>query len=104
MLPLVKLGSLAFRTVSKPIAAHLKLRAGLHPKFRDFIIGIAQVIGAPPAPGSSSSLIVFVLQSARRCWDWFPFFRGEVPSRGYCCIWNLESWGCLVVFSSVRVG
>jgi len=42
MLPLVKLGSLAFRTLSKPIAARLKHNAGIHPKFRGFIIGIAQ--------------------------------------------------------------
>ncbi|KAJ1285413.1 hypothetical protein BS78_03G278500 [Paspalum vaginatum] len=42
MLPLVKFGSLAFRTLSKPIAARLKHNAGIHPKFRGFIIGIAQ--------------------------------------------------------------
>ncbi|KAF8663722.1 hypothetical protein HU200_055044 [Digitaria exilis] len=42
MLPLVKLGSLAFRTLSKPIAARLKHNAGIYPKFRGFIIGIAQ--------------------------------------------------------------
>ncbi|TKW16811.1 hypothetical protein SEVIR_5G324400v4 [Setaria viridis] len=42
VLPLVKLGSLAFRTLSKPIAARLKHNAGIHPKFRGFIIGIAQ--------------------------------------------------------------
>ena len=57
MLPLVKLGSLAFRTLSKPIAARLKHNAGIHPKFRGFIIGIAQVIDT----------LIFspVLQSAR---------------------------------------
>ncbi|KAG8077949.1 hypothetical protein GUJ93_ZPchr0007g4615 [Zizania palustris] len=37
LLPLVKLGSLAFRTLSKPIAALLKHNAGVHPKFRWFI-------------------------------------------------------------------
>ncbi|XP_015696432.1 OPA3-like protein [Oryza brachyantha] len=42
VLPLVKLGSLAFRTLSKPIAARLKHNAGIHPKFRGFIIGLAQ--------------------------------------------------------------
>ncbi|XP_062206893.1 uncharacterized protein LOC133908760 [Phragmites australis] len=42
VLPLVKLGSLAFRTLSKPIAARLKHSAGIHPKFRGLIIGIAQ--------------------------------------------------------------
>ncbi|CAL4947406.1 unnamed protein product [Urochloa decumbens] len=42
VLPLVKLGSLAFRTLSKPIAARLKFSAGIHPKFRGFIIGLAQ--------------------------------------------------------------
>jgi hypothetical protein len=46
MLPLVKLGSLAFRTLSKPIAARLKYNAGIHPKFRGLIIGLAQVIDA----------------------------------------------------------
>ncbi|KAG8055406.1 hypothetical protein GUJ93_ZPchr0001g32523 [Zizania palustris] len=43
VLPLVKLGSLAFRTLSKPIAARLKHNAGIHPKFRGFIVGLAQV-------------------------------------------------------------
>ena len=43
VLPLVKLGSLAFRTLSKPIAGRLKRHAGVHPKFRGFIIGLAQV-------------------------------------------------------------
>jgi hypothetical protein len=47
VLPLVKLGSLAFRTLSKPIAGRLKHHAGVHPKFRGFIIGLAQVTLAP---------------------------------------------------------
>uniref|UniRef100_A0A1D1Y6G4 OPA3-like protein n=1 Tax=Anthurium amnicola TaxID=1678845 RepID=A0A1D1Y6G4_9ARAE len=42
VLPLVKLGALALRTVSKPIANRLKKEAGRHPKFRRFIISIAQ--------------------------------------------------------------
>ncbi|KAG5579272.1 hypothetical protein H5410_049899 [Solanum commersonii] len=42
VLPLLKLGTLALRTLSKPIAARLKKEAGLHPKFRNFIISIAQ--------------------------------------------------------------
>lgn len=41
--PLVKIGTLALKTFSKPIASKLKKQAGLHPKFREFIIGIAQV-------------------------------------------------------------
>uniref|UniRef100_A0A5B7BU06 Putative Optic atrophy 3 protein n=1 Tax=Davidia involucrata TaxID=16924 RepID=A0A5B7BU06_DAVIN len=42
ILPVVKLGTLALKTVSKPIANRLKKEAGLHPKFRHFIINIAQ--------------------------------------------------------------
>ncbi|KAM3287295.1 OPA3-like protein [Capsicum chacoense] len=42
VLPLIKLGTLALRTLSKPIAARLKKEAGIHPKFRSFIISIAQ--------------------------------------------------------------
>ncbi|GMH26958.1 hypothetical protein Nepgr_028801 [Nepenthes gracilis] len=42
VLPLVKLGTLALKTFSKPIATRLKKQAGLHPKFRSFIISIAQ--------------------------------------------------------------
>lgn len=42
VLPLVKLGTLALRTLSKPIAVRLKKEAGLHPRFRSFIISIAQ--------------------------------------------------------------
>ncbi|XP_010919156.1 OPA3-like protein [Elaeis guineensis] len=43
VLPVVKLGSLALRTLSKPIASRLKQQAGFHPRFRQFIIDLAQV-------------------------------------------------------------
>lgn len=42
VLPLFKLGSLAIRTLSKPIANRLKVAAGHHPKFRQHIINFAQ--------------------------------------------------------------
>lgn len=42
-LPFFKLGTLALKTISKPIAARLKTEAGLHPRFRQSIINIAQV-------------------------------------------------------------
>jgi hypothetical protein len=42
VLPLVKLGTLALKTICKPIANRLKKEAGYHPKFRNFIISIAQ--------------------------------------------------------------
>ncbi|XP_059291213.1 uncharacterized protein LOC132044725 [Lycium ferocissimum] len=41
-LPIFKLGTLALKTLSKPIASRLKQQAGLHPKFRNFIVSIAQ--------------------------------------------------------------
>ncbi|THG20753.1 hypothetical protein TEA_003827 [Camellia sinensis var. sinensis] len=43
VLPLLKLGTLALKTLSKPIAARLKKEAGLHPKFRQSIINMAQI-------------------------------------------------------------
>ncbi|KAH7686067.1 Optic atrophy 3-like protein [Dioscorea alata] len=43
VLPLVKLGTLAVKTLSKPIANRLKKEAGNYPKFRLFIINIAQI-------------------------------------------------------------
>ena len=43
ILPVVKLGTLALKTMCKPIAIRIKKDAGLHPKFRQFIINIAQV-------------------------------------------------------------
>lgn len=43
VLPLVKLGTLALKTACKPIASRLKKEAGRHPRFRQFIIDIAQV-------------------------------------------------------------
>ncbi|GLT86810.1 hypothetical protein SLE2022_049250 [Rubroshorea leprosula] len=46
MLPLARLGALALRTLCKPIANRLKVEAGLHPRFRQFIINIAQVLFA----------------------------------------------------------
>ncbi|KAL0353037.1 UNVERIFIED_CONTAM: OPA3-like protein [Sesamum angustifolium] len=42
VLPLLKLGTLALKTLSKPIAARLKKEAGLHPKFRNIIVSVAQ--------------------------------------------------------------
>ncbi|KAI3764970.1 hypothetical protein L2E82_14988 [Cichorium intybus] len=42
VLPLLKLGTLALKTLSKPIASRLKKQAALHPKFRTSIISFAQ--------------------------------------------------------------
>ncbi|XP_065873503.1 OPA3-like protein [Euphorbia lathyris] len=42
ILPVVKLGTLALKTACKPIANRLKKEAGLHPRFRQFIVNIAQ--------------------------------------------------------------
>lgn len=42
VLPLLKLGTLALKTLSKPIAGRLKQQAAIHPRFRQLIINIAQ--------------------------------------------------------------
>ncbi|KAL3820409.1 hypothetical protein ACJIZ3_006314 [Penstemon smallii] len=42
VLPVLKLGTLALKTLSKPIASRIKKEAGIHPKFRNFIVNIAQ--------------------------------------------------------------
>ncbi|XP_068666190.1 OPA3-like protein [Aristolochia californica] len=42
VLPVVKLGTLVLKTLSKPIANRLKKQAGHHPSFRQFIINFAQ--------------------------------------------------------------
>eukprot|EP00262_Sarcandra_glabra_P008551 TRINITY_DN22089_c0_g1_i1.p1 TRINITY_DN22089_c0_g1~~TRINITY_DN22089_c0_g1_i1.p1 ORF type:complete len:170 (+),score=43.36 TRINITY_DN22089_c0_g1_i1:198-707(+) len=42
ILPFVKLGTLALKTLCKPIASRLKKEAGKHSKFRNYIINIAQ--------------------------------------------------------------
>ncbi|KAL1225746.1 hypothetical protein V5N11_028150 [Cardamine amara subsp. amara] len=42
VLPFFKLGTLALRTICKPIANRLKKEAGVNPRFRQFIINIAQ--------------------------------------------------------------
>ncbi|PKI58542.1 hypothetical protein CRG98_021067 [Punica granatum] len=42
VLPLLKLGTLALKTLSKPVASRLKQQAAIHPRFRAFIVGIAQ--------------------------------------------------------------
>eukprot|EP00249_Psilotum_nudum_P008645 c21420_g1_i2 orf=377-769(-) len=47
ILPLAKLGTLALRTLSKPVANRLKAQATRHPRFREMIVGLAQVgVGA----------------------------------------------------------
>lgn len=42
VLPLVKLGTLVLRTLSKPLASRLKQQATHHPRFREIIINFAQ--------------------------------------------------------------
>lgn len=42
VLPVIKLGTLVLKTLSKPIAARLKKEAGIHPRFRQYIVRIAQ--------------------------------------------------------------
>ncbi|KAK4589805.1 hypothetical protein RGQ29_020404 [Quercus rubra] len=42
VLPLLKLGTLALKTLSKPVASRLKQQAAIHPRFRQLIIGMAQ--------------------------------------------------------------
>ncbi|KAF5742314.1 Optic atrophy 3 protein (OPA3) [Tripterygium wilfordii] len=42
VLPLLKLGTLAVKTLSKPVASRLKKQAAYQPRFREFIIRIAQ--------------------------------------------------------------
>ena len=48
VLPLMKLGTLLVKTVSKPLASQLKHQAKVHPQFRQFIINFAQVILCNP--------------------------------------------------------
>lgn len=59
MLPLLKLGTLALKTLSKPIAARLKQQAGIHPRFRNMIVSVAQVF---------SVLLGFVI-----LWKWIVY-------------------------------
>ncbi|XP_027338497.1 OPA3-like protein [Abrus precatorius] len=42
VLPLLKLGTLAVKTLSKPVASRLKKQAAIHPRFRQLIIDMAQ--------------------------------------------------------------
>lgn len=42
VIPFLKLGALAVKTLSKPLAAAVKRRAKSHPRFREIIINIAQ--------------------------------------------------------------
>ncbi|CAN0853262.1 OPA3-like protein [Linum grandiflorum] len=43
VLPLLKLGTLVVKTLSKPLAAKLKQQAAYHPKFRQIIVEVAQM-------------------------------------------------------------
>ncbi|KAJ3150337.1 hypothetical protein HDU89_003115 [Geranomyces variabilis] len=38
----IKLGTLLVRTLAKPLANHIKSQAKVHPKFKEFCIGVAQ--------------------------------------------------------------
>lgn len=74
VLPLLKLGTLALKTLSKPIVARLKKEAGIHPKFRNFIVSIAQVFDLIPR----TIMYLFINdKSLKRGWlfgVFFPFF------------------------------
>lgn len=115
VLPLVKLGTLALRTLSKPIAVRLKKEAGLHPRFRSFIISIAQVIlpmknpfdnicstnslysegvirSTYNLPPPHTSIVVFHGYIVVTNSLWFKlFFFGWVGDwiefKGFCCCW-----------------
>ncbi|RZR83095.1 hypothetical protein BHM03_00009650 [Ensete ventricosum] len=65
ILPVVKLGTLVLKTVCKPIANRLKKEAGLHPKFRQLIINLAQVFKFPFPRVAGAGLIFEVQRSAR---------------------------------------
>ncbi|KAF7120474.1 hypothetical protein RHSIM_Rhsim13G0181500 [Rhododendron simsii] len=52
VLPFLKLGTLVLKTLSKPIAGRLKKEAGLHPKFRQLIVRMAQLSKAVGVLGS----------------------------------------------------
>ncbi|KAF3339905.1 OPA3-like protein [Carex littledalei] len=56
-LPTAKLASLVLKSISKPIAARLKQQAGVHPKFRNLIVSLAQVAGG---------LVIFEVQRSAR--------------------------------------
>lgn len=56
----MKLGTLAVKTISKPLASQLKHQAKVHPKFRQSIINFAQV---------SDSKLAFEI----RCFSWSRF-------------------------------
>ncbi|CAJ1961800.1 unnamed protein product [Sphenostylis stenocarpa] len=43
VLPLLKLGTLALKTLSKPFASRLKQQAVRHPRFRQLIVNMAQM-------------------------------------------------------------
>ncbi|KAI9121086.1 hypothetical protein K1719_008119 [Acacia pycnantha] len=42
VLPLLKLGTLVLKTLSKPVAARLKKQTAIHPRFRQYIVRMAQ--------------------------------------------------------------
>lgn len=46
VLPLLKLGTLALKTLSKPVASRLKQQAAFHPRFRQLIVDMAQVLNS----------------------------------------------------------
>lgn len=100
VLPLVKLGSLAFRTLSKPIAARLKHNAGIHPKFRGFIIGIAQVKFRCSICLSTRPYILDPLCPLRPFDAWIAARRG---SPGYSWILRFPSWVLLARLYSGNV-
>ncbi|KAJ7981539.1 Optic atrophy 3 protein (OPA3) [Quillaja saponaria] len=67
ILPVVKLGNLAQKTFCKPIANKLKKEAGLHPKFRHFIINAAQEKAVQAATDHLGELFVFMKCNSDDC-------------------------------------
>ncbi|KAJ9563191.1 hypothetical protein OSB04_008351 [Centaurea solstitialis] len=67
VLPLLKLGTLALKTLSKPIASRLKQQAALHPKFRTSIISFARTVHMLANIRRKTVIISAMLYEAK-CW------------------------------------
>ncbi|KAF2295031.1 hypothetical protein GH714_031162 [Hevea brasiliensis] len=89
ILPVLKLGTLALRTICKPIANRLKKEAGLHPGFRQFIINIAQ--GTPDS--EKVSLASYHLRGeANEWWQWLRRTHTEAGTAVTWAIFSEELW------------
>ena len=95
--PVVKLGTLALKTICKPIANRLKKEAGLHPNFRHFIIDFAQVLSLL-SPFFFFFIYGFLSSSVVIAWFWVLVSFADLGFVFCICTVEIALWSLIYIW------